>query len=130
MWQSSVVIVAAMEDSEAPGLRFDPFGGDRCCHSGGTETWGLRSSRDRFDERRFRRNVSTRSADGQYEPPTIGALQSNLPYDWPMLVPESDSGMGKKRCCCAGAEIPRDWVAKIAPRPRKAVGCQSSARGV
>lgn len=28
------VIVAAMEDTEAPGLRFDPLSGDRCCHSG------------------------------------------------------------------------------------------------
>lgn len=38
------VIVAAMEDSEALGLRFDPLSGDRCCHSGGTRTQGLRSS--------------------------------------------------------------------------------------
>ena len=37
------VIVPAMEDSEALGLRFVPER-DRCWHSGGTETQGLRSS--------------------------------------------------------------------------------------
>lgn len=37
------VIVAAMEDSEALVLCFVPAR-DRCCHSGGTEYQGLRSS--------------------------------------------------------------------------------------
>jgi hypothetical protein len=43
MVYSDSVIVAAMEEYEALGLRFDPLGGDRCSHSGGTETQGLRS---------------------------------------------------------------------------------------
>ena len=47
-----------------------------------------------------------------------------------MPVPESDSGVHEKRCCCAGGEIPHKRPAKLAASPRKAGGSTRLRRAV
>lgn len=89
------VIVAAMEDTEAPGFRFIPRKGPAAATAG---------------ERRPGAFVRLVTGIGRFLQATAANVRSGA--------------------VASGAEKPRIWVAKVAPRPRKAAGCQSSARGV